>query len=117
MAENYCHTCSGNLSVWDQRMGKAARAGVLVCDDEPTDLATIRSVLETDPGLRIFTCADFTSCLQTVRAKSKPVNLALLDVALPGRNGVELARELLATNPELKVLFVSGHVGKSVLQL
>src|SRR5689334_21147882 len=85
-------------------------AVVLVCDDEPIDLATIRTILETDTEVHVLTCTDYTSCLQLIGSQRKPVDLALLDVALPGRNGVELARELLAVNPDLKVLFVSGHV-------
>ena len=35
----------------------------------------------------------------------------MIDVALPGKNGYELARTLLDTEPNLKVVFMSGHAG------
>jgi len=36
------------------------------------------------------------------------------DLALPGRNGYELARSLQALQPKLKVLFTSAHVGSEL---
>jgi DNA-binding response OmpR family regulator len=37
-------------------------------------------------------------------------------VALPGRTGIELARDLLALSPQLPVLFISGQVGAEVFR-
>jgi DNA-binding response OmpR family regulator len=42
------------------------------------------------------------------------VDLLIADVALPERNGCELAKHLLSRQPELGVLFVSGFVGAEV---
>lgn len=39
------------------------------------------------------------------------IDLLVTAVALPERNGCELAKRLLAIKPELKVLFVSGPAG------
>ena len=42
-------------------------------------------------------------------AKEHPVEFALLDIELPGMNGVELARELRRLYPEVIIVFVTGH--------
>ena len=89
---------------------------VLVCDDEPSDLATVRDTLESVGRFKVVTCTDYTGGLHVFESHADEIEVALLDVALPGKNGVELAKHLLSVNPRLKILFVSGHVGKSVLQ-
>ena len=42
-------------------------------------------------------------------AKEHPVEFALLDIEMPGMNGVELARELRKLYPEMIIVFVTGH--------
>ena len=42
--------------------------------------------------------------------------MLVVDVSLPGRNGVEIALELLKRKPSLRVLFVSGYVGAEVIR-
>jgi len=42
-------------------------------------------------------------------ARAVPFERLLCDVAMPGRDGLSVARELVARYPSLKVLFVSGH--------
>jgi CheY-like chemotaxis protein len=95
---------------------KRAKIGVFVCDDEPIDLSTVRRILEASGRFHVLTCSDYTGGVTLFEKHSDAVDVALLDVALPGRNGVELARHLLSINPHVKIVFVSGHVGKSVLQ-
>src|SRR4051812_45279759 len=90
---------------------------VFVCDDEPMDLSVVRRILETDGRFEVLTCSDYTSGVSLFEGRQNEVDLALLDVALPGKNGVELARHILEANPRVKVLFVSGHVGASVLEV
>ncbi len=43
------------------------------------------------------------------------VDLALLDFAMPGMNGMEVARQLQSRFPTLPVLFVTGYVDKTEL--
>jgi CheY-like chemotaxis protein len=95
---------------------KRDRIVAFVCDDEAIDLSTIRHALERDGRFIVLTCSDYTTGVNVFSVHGRAVDIALLDVALPGKNGVELAQHLLSINPNIKVIFVSGHVGKSVLE-
>ena len=64
---------------------------ILVVDDEPTLVATVRYNLERD-GYQVMTAADGEAALASARAH-KP-DLILLDVMLPGMDGLEVCRVL-----------------------
>jgi DNA-binding response OmpR family regulator len=97
--------------------GLKKKTVVFVCDDESLDLSIVRRILESTGRFEVLTCSDYTGGVHLFDANDRRIEVALLDVALPGKNGVELARYILNVNPNVKVLFVSGHVGSSVLQL
>ena len=88
---------------------------VLVVDDEPSDLEPTRLALE-EAGFEVLTGDSYETALAIFEPNARDVGLAILDVSLPGRNGVELYRELEKRNPGIKVLFVSGHVGAEVIR-
>ena len=43
------------------------------------------------------------------------IDLLLLDVVMPGRNGKEVYKEIRRSKPNVKVLFASGYTGDVVL--
>jgi len=43
------------------------------------------------------------------------IDLAILDFAMPGMNGVEVARQIHLRFPNLPVLFITGYVDQTVL--
>jgi two-component system, cell cycle sensor histidine kinase and response regulator CckA len=90
--------------------------GVLLVDDESADIDAMKRALETARRFNIFTASSYEEGLQVFSEHGNEVVLALLDVTLPGKNGVELAKALLKLNPDLRVIFVSGHVGASVIR-
>jgi len=87
---------------------------VLIVDDEASDSAMLRSALEKD-GYTVYSAANFDEAVR-VFEEHPEIDLALLDVALPGKNGVELAKHLLARKSDMRLLFISGHVGASVIR-
>ena len=50
------------------------------------------------------------------KAKELRPTLVLMDVGLPGLNGIEAAREIRAHSPECIILFVSEHRGSELIQ-
>ena len=47
--------------------------------------------------------------------KNDSVDLALLDFAMPGMNGVEAAKQIQSRFPSLPILFITGYADKSAL--
>jgi len=68
---------------------------ILVVDDEPDTCANLRDIL-TEYGYRVDTAQEGERALELARAHC--YDLALLDVKMPGMDGVELLRRLRATN-------------------
>jgi DNA-binding response OmpR family regulator len=78
---------------------------VLVVDDEPLDVELIRRVL-TGGGFQVLDADSYDSAMRVFDEAHSRIDLVLVDVSLPGKNGVELAKELVKRKPGLRLLFV-----------
>jgi two-component system nitrogen regulation response regulator NtrX len=85
-----------------------ARTGesVLVVDDEESIRQLVADVLR-DEGYHTTFAADGSEAIEAVAAS--PPDLVLLDVAMPGRDGLEVLEHLRTTRPGLPVVMMSGH--------
>lgn len=90
--------------------------GILLVDDEAADIVAMSRALDAVAQYSMFPASNYDEALAAFNAHADEIELALLDVTLPGKNGVELAKSLLRLKPGLRVLFVSGHVGASVIR-
>ena len=86
---------------------------ILAVDDEISDRERVQEILQGQ-GYPVVVAADFNSAVDAFREHRDAVVMLVADISLPGKNGCDLARELIGMKPELKVLFVSGHVGLEV---
>jgi len=64
---------------------------ILVVDDNPTNLKLVSDILEFD-GYRILKASDAEEAQEIIR--SSPPHLILMDIALPGMDGLTLTRRL-----------------------
>ena len=88
----------------------AAPLHLLVVDDEPLARLRLRQLLEgvSEPAIgRIEEAADADSALALLAGS--PADVVLLDVALPGRDGLRLAPLLAALPQPPLVVFVTAH--------
>jgi two-component system, OmpR family, alkaline phosphatase synthesis response regulator PhoP len=69
---------------------------VLVVDDEPKILQVVRDYL-ADAGFTVTTASDGTAAL--AQARAVPPDLVVLDLGLPGLDGLDVARELQRRGP------------------
>ncbi len=88
---------------------------ILVVDDEPSDLEVARKALE-GMGYRVLVAGDGASALSVYREFAEPVAALVTDVAMSPMNGCDLAVQLAAIQPDIKILFVSGYAGAGVLR-
>jgi PAS domain S-box-containing protein len=94
----------------DEHAGAAAPAHstVLVVDDEPSVRSLVFAALRNE-GHRILLAASGDEALKTASEMGDAIDLLLTDATMPGTNGIELARELLARRPEMPVIVMSGY--------
>ena len=81
-------------------------AKVLLVDDEVEFTATLAERLESR-GLDVDVSADGLSAIE--RTRKRTYDAIVLDLAMPGIDGVETLKRLLAENPDLQVILLTGH--------
>ena len=86
---------------------------VLVADDSPTALRSICDYLEFAGGFEIVgTASDGMNAVQLTTVK-KP-DLVLLDLSMPRVNGLEAAKQIRLSSPDLRVIIFSELKGLSL---
>ncbi|MCW5628587.1 MAG: response regulator transcription factor [Rhodoferax sp.] len=83
-------------------------ARVVLADDHTLVRAGLRKLLESLPEVTVVGEADDGLALLAMVQELQP-ELALLDIAMPGLNGLETAARLSRTAPGLRVLMLSMH--------
>src|SRR5215467_10903967 len=79
---------------------------ILIVDDEELTLRTIGRALQAE-GYEVLTATSGEDALRLV-ADEKP-DLALLDVVLPGINGIDVLRQIRKVSPAMVVVMMSAY--------
>lgn len=86
---------------------------ILVVDDDPEVLSLAVDVLQM-AGYTVLSTPDPRHALRLVRTRAEPLHLLLTDVVMPLMNGLQLAAEVRALRPEVKVLLMSAYHTKEI---
>jgi CheY-like chemotaxis protein len=81
---------------------------ILVVDDE----VKMRSILKlglTRHGFSVLEAGSGEEALRVSEGFEGPIHLLLADVMMPGMTGVELAPQIMALRPGVKVILMSGY--------
>ncbi len=81
---------------------------ILLVEDEPGVRAIARRMLELH-GYRVLDASNGREALRMMQEFHEPVHLLVTDVVMPEIGGRQLVEALRATNPNLFVLYISGH--------
>jgi two-component system cell cycle sensor histidine kinase/response regulator CckA len=82
---------------------------ILVVDDE----RSLRRLLEatfSSKGYKVVTAANGLEAIDYLSQTDKPVDAVLLDLNMPGANGIDVFKVIRMGRPEIKVLILSGNL-------
>ena len=86
--------------------GKPMR--LLLADDHHLVRDALKGLLlQSDPEMDIVTACDLPEALQHARGRG-PFDIVLLDLKMPGMNGLEGVRKMIDQDPDLPVVLMSG---------
>jgi two-component system, cell cycle sensor histidine kinase and response regulator CckA len=81
---------------------------ILLAEDEE-DVRTLLCELLESHGHRVLEASSPAHALVVADGYRGHIDLLLTDVVMPGGTGRELARQVMAKRPEMKVLYISGY--------
>jgi two-component system, cell cycle sensor histidine kinase and response regulator CckA len=87
----------------------AAPAHILYLDDDDTLVFLVRRLLERR-GYKVTAVCDQQEAIDAVRREPQGFALLMTDYNMPGMSGIDVAREVLAINPQLPVAVASGYI-------
>ena len=79
---------------------------ILIVDDEINILSSLKEIL-TDEGYVVSIADDGLDALDKIQ--TDPPDVLLLDIWLPGMDGIEVLKTVKTYHPEIEVLIMSGH--------
>jgi DNA-binding NarL/FixJ family response regulator len=89
-------------------MSVPLRTRILIADDHTVVRRGLRMVLDAAPDLEVVAeAADGIEAVQ--RVLRGDIDLAVLDVTMPRRSGLQAARELARQRPGVRILMLSMH--------
>lgn len=83
-------------------------ARILLADDHALVRQGVRLILDAEPGLSVVAeAADGVEAVQI--ARTRDIDLAILDIVMPRMTGLQAARELSRRFPQLPILILTMH--------
>jgi signal transduction histidine kinase len=87
---------------------KGGTETVLLAEDDPYVRDLIKAILE-EAGYTVLEAADGDGAIKVFTENKDAIQLVLLDVIMPKKHGKEVHNVIKRTNPDSKVLFMSGY--------
>ena len=88
---------------------------VLLADDHPVVRRGLKATIEEDEDLRVIAeAADGAEALRYIVALKPAV--AIIDIDMPGLNGLGVAREVAAQNIDTRIIFMTFHANEDLMR-
>ena len=99
----------GDHQYEQQQLQQENTHNILLVDDEPDTLFTYKTFLLAIEGYNVDAFTDSQKALQQyAQVNPSHYDLVVMDIRMPGLNGLQLYYRLKAINPNIKVLFISA---------
>jgi two-component system cell cycle sensor histidine kinase/response regulator CckA len=89
-------------------MAERTKPAILLVEDEDAVRRVISRML-SGRGYTVFESHRADDGLQVFLAHAQAIDLAIIDMVMPGMSGLDLASELSRLRPDIKVLYISGY--------
>ncbi len=89
---------------------------LLVVDDEEDFLRSIVMRIELR-GIEVHGVTSGTAALEYLEANADAVDIVLLDIKMPGMDGIETLRRIKESHPGIEVIVVTGHASQEFARL
>ena len=89
------------------------RVTVLLADDHPGNAALLRKLLQTAYDV-VGECADGYTLV--AEAERLAPDVIVTDIAMPGLDGIEAARRILANNAAARIVLVTAHAEPALVE-
>jgi Signal transduction histidine kinase regulating C4-dicarboxylate transport system len=86
---------------------RSGRGETVLLVEDNREIRTFGAMSLRDLGFRVLEAGDAMEALGTVA--SSPVDIVVTDIGLPHVDGLELARRIKVTRPDMPVLFITGY--------
>ena len=96
------------------RLNRRAAHTVVRLVDDDSDVREITAGLLSDLGYAVVEAGSGGAALEALDRHER-IDVVLLDFAMPGMNGAEVAREVKARRADLPILFATGYADAGVL--
>jgi len=108
---NSVHLCAGTVQTGHE--ASPDQPVILLVDDEASIVLAMRLVLERD-GWFVLSAEDGAEGLELSRRFRGSIDAALLDIVMPGMDGLTLREHLTRERPATKVVLMSAQVSSPV---
>jgi len=82
------------------------KANILIVDDEPVERRTLTDILRLE-GYHVAAVANGEAAVD--HARLNPVDLMLLDLRMPGMNGLEVIKVVNQVDPDIEIIMLTAH--------
>jgi len=110
----------GEENIHQEQLSEKRSLKLLIADDDPDILKLYKTFLESK-GKEITTATDGRKCVDIYkRLTSQSENyfdIVILDQKMPFMTGLQAAAEILNVNPRQKIIFASGYLEKTLLEV
>jgi PAS domain S-box-containing protein len=97
-------------------VARAACSGtILLVEDEVAVRSLVDAILATR-GYQVLVADSPAHAIMLCRSSNQHIDVLLTDVVMPETSGPELAKQLLAFRPNLRVVYMSGYAGEFLAQ-
>ncbi len=86
---------------------------ILIVDDDISGIEILGDVLDFE-GYIVDSAENGLEAIEKV--KNNGMKVVLMDFKMPGMNGVEVFREVIKINPELKIIFTTAYYNEETMK-